>query len=88
MMIVVMKSNATAKEVGAVIKKVEELGFTPHHSSGEKKTIIGMVGNGKKVNHDIFLVMPGVESVVPILKPFKSNITLEHSMVIAEKKPK
>ncbi|MFH2036843.1 MAG: 3-deoxy-7-phosphoheptulonate synthase [Candidatus Zixiibacteriota bacterium] len=70
-MIVVMKTNATAKEIGGVIKKVEELGFTAHHSTGEKKTIIGMVGNGKKVDQDIFLVMPGVESVVPILKPFK-----------------
>lgn len=71
MMIVVMKSDATAKHTGAVLKKIQELGFKPHLSSGEKKTIIGMVGNGKKIDPEIMLALPGVESVVPILKPFK-----------------
>ncbi len=71
MMIVVMKATATAKHTGAVLKKIQELGFKPHLSSGEKKTIIGMVGNGKKVDPEILLALPGVENVVPILKPFK-----------------
>ncbi|RKX20345.1 MAG: 3-deoxy-7-phosphoheptulonate synthase [Candidatus Zixiibacteriota bacterium] len=70
-MIVVMKTDATVKQTGSVIKKIEELGFEPHLSKGEKKTIVGMVGNGKKVEPEIFMVIPGVESVVPILKPFK-----------------
>ncbi|MEE9443782.1 MAG: 3-deoxy-7-phosphoheptulonate synthase [candidate division Zixibacteria bacterium] len=70
-MIVVMKATATAKHTGAVLKKIQELGFKPHLSSGEKKTIIGMVGNGKKVDPEILLALPGVENVVPILKPFK-----------------
>jgi len=66
-----MKTDATVKQTGSVIKKIEELGFEPHLSKGEKKTIVGMVGNGKKVEPEIFMVIPGVESVVPILKPFK-----------------
>ncbi len=71
MMIVIMKSEASVKETGAIIKKVQELGFSPHLSRGEKKTIVGVVGNGKKVDPDLFLVMSGVENVVPILAPFK-----------------
>lgn len=71
MMIVVMKYNATAKQIGGVIKKIEELGFKPHMSTGEKKTIVGMVGNGKKVDPDLFMALDGVDSVVPVLKPFK-----------------
>jgi len=71
MMIVVMKSDATVKQTSSVIKKVQELGFEPHLSKGEKKSIVGMVGNGKKVEPEIFMVLAGVESVVPILKPFK-----------------
>ncbi len=71
MMIVVMKSDATVKQTGSVIKKIQELGFEPHLSKGEEKTIVGMVGNGKKVEPELFMVFPGVESVVPILKPYK-----------------
>ncbi len=71
MMIVVMKTDSTVKNSGDVIRKIEELGFQPHLSKGEKKTIIGMVGNGKKADPQIFMVMPGVENVVPILQPFK-----------------
>ena len=71
MMIVVMKNNATVKQVSSVIKKVEELGFQPHLSQGEEKTILGVVGNERKLDPQVFLVLPGVENVVPILKPFK-----------------
>jgi len=71
MMIVVMKTDSTVKNTGDVIRKIEELGFKPHLSKGEKKTIIGMVGNGKKADPQVFMVMPGVENVVPILRPFK-----------------
>ncbi len=70
-MIVVMKTDSTVKNTGDVIRKIEELGFKPHLSKGEKKTIIGMVGNGKKADPQVFMVMPGVENVVPILRPFK-----------------
>jgi 3-deoxy-7-phosphoheptulonate synthase len=70
-MIIVMKNDATLKESSGVIKRIQELGFEPHLSKGEKKTVIGMVGNGKKVLPEELMVLPGVESVVPILKPFK-----------------
>jgi 3-deoxy-7-phosphoheptulonate synthase len=71
MMIVVMKSDATIKQVSAVIKKVEELGFVPHLSQGEERTTIGVVGNERRVDPQVFMVLPGVEDVLPILKPFK-----------------
>jgi 3-deoxy-7-phosphoheptulonate synthase len=71
MMIVVMKTEATAKQAGVVIKKVQELGFEPHLSKGEKKSIIGIVGNDKRIDPQMFTVLPGVENVVPILQPFK-----------------
>jgi len=70
-MIVVMKADATAKQVGGIIKKVRELGFEPHLSKGEKKSIIGVIGNEKRVDSQVFMVLPGVENVVPILQPFK-----------------
>ncbi len=71
MMIVVMQKEATLKQTGAVIKKIEDLGFRPHMSEGTEKTIIGVIGDERKLSQDALAVMPGVESVVPILKPFK-----------------
>ncbi len=71
MMIVVMQQKATAKQVGGVIKKIEELGFKPHMSQGEEKTIIGLVGSDRHVDPLVFTILPGVEQVVPILRPFK-----------------
>ncbi|TFH65963.1 MAG: 3-deoxy-7-phosphoheptulonate synthase [Candidatus Zixiibacteriota bacterium] len=70
-MIIVMKTDSNLKETGSVLKKIELLGFKPHLSTGARRTIIGVVGNGKKVDPEIFQVMPGVENVVPILHPFK-----------------
>ena len=70
-MIIVMKTDSNLKETGNVLKKIELLGFKPHLSTGASRTIIGVVGNGKKVDPEVFQVMPGVESVVPILHPFK-----------------
>ena len=70
-MIIVMRSDATEERLQHVLERVQELGFKPHLSRGEKKTIIGVVGNGKVVDPGLFQVLNGVESVVPILKPFK-----------------
>jgi len=70
-MMIVMKTDATLKESSAVIKRIQELGFEPHLSKGAKKTVIGMVGNAKKVLPEVFLALSGVETVVPILKPYK-----------------
>lgn len=70
-MIIVMKLDSNLKETGNVLKRIELLGFKPHLSTGAKKTVIGVVGNGKKIDPEVFQVMPGVESVVPILHPFK-----------------
>lgn len=71
MMIVVMQLKATAKQVGGVIKKIEELGFKPHMSEGEEKTIIGLVGSDRHVDPQVFTILPGVEQIIPILRPFK-----------------
>lgn len=70
-MIVVMHSEATEGQLNVILEKIKELGFSPHLSRGEKRTIVGVVGNQKKVDPQVFMVLPGVENVVPILKPFK-----------------
>src|SRR5690606_1270615 len=46
-------------------------GFKPHVSRGELRTIIGVIGDEKKLQAEALAAIPGVEQVLPILKPFK-----------------
>ncbi len=69
-MIVIMRTDATVRQVSMVIKTVEELGLVPHVSKGQETTVIGMVGRKTKVEPRVFSALPGVESVLPIIKPF------------------
>jgi 3-deoxy-7-phosphoheptulonate synthase len=66
-----MKTEATAKETTEVIKFIERLGFKPHVSEGAEKTIIGVIGDDRYVSKESLKDLPGVEEVVPILKPYK-----------------
>ncbi|MBD3337427.1 MAG: 3-deoxy-7-phosphoheptulonate synthase [Candidatus Eisenbacteria bacterium] len=70
-MIVVMKPGFRENQLQGVLSKVTSLGFRPHLSRGERRCIVGVVGNRKAVPPETFLVLPGVDSVVPIMKPFK-----------------
>jgi 3-deoxy-7-phosphoheptulonate synthase len=71
-MIIVMKGGIPKEQVHDVIRTIEELGYQPHVIWGKQRTVIGAVGDerGKTRLHSLE-VMPGVESVVPILQPFK-----------------
>ena len=71
-MIIVMKSQATEKQIDDVIHWIESVGYKAHPSSGVERTIIGAVGD----NRDKAVLMyaeslPGVEKTMPILKPYK-----------------
>lgn len=70
-MIIIMKDNASAKEIAAVEKVLEEYGFKTHPIEGEKKTIIGAIGDKRQLSMNEILLMSGVENVVPIMKPYK-----------------
>ncbi|HXV28107.1 MAG TPA: 3-deoxy-7-phosphoheptulonate synthase [bacterium] len=70
-MIIVMKPTATPEEINHVCEKVKEMSLTPQVSRGVETTIIGVIGEEDKVRVKPFEAFPGVESVVPILKPFK-----------------
>jgi 3-deoxy-7-phosphoheptulonate synthase len=69
--IIVMKHGATDRELAAVVARVEELGFRPHLSRGEERTIVGVIGDERSLQSHFFERMAGVEKTVPILRPFK-----------------
>ena len=73
-MMIVMKETATDQEVEAVVEKIERAGALAHRSRGARVTVIGAIGD---VEQDITVESlglegePGVDRVVPILKPYK-----------------
>lgn len=71
-MIIVMKAEAGKKDKEEVVKRIKELGYKPHVIHGAMRDVIGAVGDerGKAVLQSIES-MHGVESVVPILQPYK-----------------
>ena len=73
-MMIVMKETATEQEVEAVVEKIERVGALAHRSRGARVTVIGAIGD---VEQDVSVESlglegaPGVDRVVPILKPYK-----------------
>jgi len=79
-MIIIMRSDSTEKDIEGVVERLDERGYGHHISRGEQRTIIGAIGapeGEKDVIAGQFLVLPGVERVVPILKSYKL-ISREH----------
>ena len=71
-MIVVMKAHATEAELQNVVKRVEELGFRPHVIRGVERSVVACVGDERgKPQLQQLESIAGVESVMPVLKPFK-----------------
>ncbi len=70
-MMIVMKEGATQAEVDAVIRRVESVGAHAHISAGELVTVIGAIGDREHVANLGLEGAPGVDHLVPILKPYK-----------------
>jgi 3-deoxy-7-phosphoheptulonate synthase len=71
-MIIVLKSGATDIEVEDVCHRITAMGYSPHTIRGALRTVIGAVGDdrGKDALRSLES-LECVESVTPILKPYK-----------------
>jgi 3-deoxy-7-phosphoheptulonate synthase len=70
-MMIIMQTDATQGEIAEVVGRVEGSGLKAHLSQGEERTVIGVVGDGRKIYADQFLHLPGVDRVIPISRPYK-----------------
>jgi 3-deoxy-7-phosphoheptulonate synthase len=70
-MIIVLRPSSTQEQIDHILERIEQLGFKPHLSRGELRTIIGVIGDENKLQAEPLAAIPGVEQVLPILKPFK-----------------
>jgi 3-deoxy-7-phosphoheptulonate synthase len=70
-MIIVMKKDAAEAEVQRVADRVVEIGFRTHLSKGEERTIIGVIGDERPVDWQVFEQMEGVEKILRVLPAYK-----------------
>ena len=65
-MIVIMKMQAAEKEIDAVVARIKKEGLKPHISAGEERTIIGIIGDERKMDKGGLSRMDGVDRVWPL----------------------
>jgi len=70
-MIIVLKPDATEKQIDHIADSIRKWGLKPHISKGTERTIIGLIGPEDLAREKPLAAFPGVESVTPILKPHR-----------------
>jgi len=70
-MIVVMNPGAGEKEISRITDKLKTMGYGVHLSTGENRTVIGVIGQRREEVAQMMEAMPEVEKVVFISRPFK-----------------
>ena len=71
-MIVEMRSGVSQEEIDGVVQRAKSLGLKVQLNRGTDKTVVALLGSHTgQLSTDIFAVLPGVESVTRIMKPYK-----------------
>jgi 3-deoxy-7-phosphoheptulonate synthase len=70
-MIIITRPGITEAELDQIRERVEALGMRTHLSRGAHRTIVGCIGDEALLQEAALLRLPGVESVTPVLKPYK-----------------
>ncbi|MDP1636657.1 MAG: 3-deoxy-7-phosphoheptulonate synthase [Candidatus Nitrotoga sp.] len=70
-MIIVMNKDVTDDQIGVVVKKLKDAGLDANISRGIERTVIGAIGDERKLTEEMFTPLPGVESAMHIVKQYK-----------------
>ena len=70
-MIIVLKKNATEKQIKHVVERLKELGLKSMISRGIERAIIGAIGDEDILRSQPLGVFPGVEKVMAVMAPYK-----------------
>lgn len=68
---IIMKSEATKEEVANVVKEIRKYGLRADVSTGEYRTVIGLVGDESKIPFSHFAILPGVKEAFMVETPYK-----------------
>jgi len=69
--IIVMSHQATKAEIDAVVDRVHEIGLKTEISTGEERTLVGVIGGNAYAYKEAFSHLGGIHEIIPITKPFK-----------------
>ena len=70
-MLIVMKADATERDIAEVERRISELGYRPHTMPGASRTAIGVTGNERPIDVTRFETLPGVAEAIRVTKPYK-----------------
>ncbi len=71
-MIVEMKNGITPEDVDGVVQRAKSLGLGVQLNLGTDKVVVALLGsNTGQLSTETFAVLPGVENVTRIMKPYK-----------------
>lgn len=70
-MLIVMKHDATDRQVEDVLKVITDLGLKPHPMPGATRTAIGITGNQGAIDPGHFENLAGVAEAIRVSKPYK-----------------
>jgi len=71
-MIVILKPGVSIEAMGELVKFIEDQGLTiARIVRGDGRTVIGLLGEGRRISIDRLRAFEGVEDVVPVQRPFK-----------------
>jgi len=80
---IIMKSDATTKQINKVIKEIEKYGLRADVSRGDYRTVIGLIGDERNIPFDHFAVLPGVKEARMVETPYKL-VTREYAKLTGE----
>ncbi len=70
-MIIITQPSATEAEIDSIVARVHEFGLDAQISRGASRVIIGVIGSEELMREKPLAAMPGVEAIVPVLKPYR-----------------
>lgn len=80
---IIMKADATKEEIEQVVKEVNKYGLRADVSQGKYRTVIGLIGDERKIPFDHFTTLPGVKEATMIEIPYKL-VSREYSKISGE----
>ena len=70
-MIIVTKPDASEDQIQHILDRINEWGLRSEVSRGALRVVIGVIGSEDVIREKPLAAIPGVESVTPVLKPYK-----------------
>jgi len=70
-MIIITQPSVTDAQIDEIVARIEGFGLRSQVMRGDSRVVIGVLGSEDLIREKPFAALPGVEAVVPVIKPYK-----------------